>query len=131
VAGVTIDTLSRVPLFADLDPEELQLIADAMRERTFGPAETVTVEGEPGDSFYVVEAGEAEVLVQGQPQGTVRPGGYFGEIALLTGSGRAATIKATTDLHCYCLAALDFRTVVEGNPAIALKLMQSTVDTLS
>ena len=131
MAGVTIDTLSRVPLFADLDPEELQLIADAMRERTFGSGETVTVEGEPGDSFYVVEAGEAEILVQGQPHGTVRPGGYFGEIALLTGSGRAATIKATTDLHCYCLAALDFRTVVEGNPAIALKLMQSTVDTLS
>jgi len=131
MAGVTIDTLSRVPLFADLDPEELQLIADAMRERTFGPGETATVEGEPGDSFYVVEAGEAEILVQGQPQGSVRPGGYFGEIALLTGSGRAATIKATTDLHCYCLAALDFRTVVEGNPAIALKLMQSTVDTLS
>lgn len=131
MAGVTIDTLSRVPLFADLDPEELQLIADAMRERRFGPGETVTVEGEPGDSFYVVEAGEAEIIVQGQPQGTVGPGGYFGEIALLTGSGRAATIRATTDLHCYCLAALDFRTVVEGNPAIALKLMQSTVDTLS
>jgi CRP-like cAMP-binding protein len=131
MAGVATEALSRVPLFADLDAEELQLVADALQERTFRAGETVTVEGEPGDSFYVVERGEAEVIVRGQQVGTVTPGAYFGEIALMTGSERAATIRAATDLSCYCLTALDFRTVVEGNPTIALKLMQSTVDTPS
>jgi CRP-like cAMP-binding protein len=129
--GVAAEVLGRAPLFADLEPAELQLVADAMQERVFGPGDEVTVEGEPGDSFYVVERGQAAIIVRGQQVGTVMPGAYFGEIALITGSQRAATIRATTDLHCYCLTAVDFRTVVEGNPTIALKLMSSTVDTLS
>jgi CRP-like cAMP-binding protein len=131
VVGVPAEVLSRVPLFADLDPEELSLVADALRERTFAPGEEVTVEGEPGDSFYVVTSGEAAIIVQGRQVGTVMPGDYFGEIALITGSPRAATIRPTTDLSCFCLTAFDFRTVVESNPTIALKLMSSTVETLS
>ncbi|PWU17925.1 MAG: hypothetical protein C5B48_15405 [Candidatus Rokuibacteriota bacterium] len=131
MTGVAAGALSGVPLFADLDAGELQLVADAMQVRVFRAGDTVTVEGQPGDGFYVVERGEAEIIVQGQKVGTVVPGAYFGEIALMTGSGRAATIRATTDLECYCLTALDFRAVVEGNPTIALKLMTSTVDTLS
>ena len=131
MGSVATGALGRVPLFADLDADELQLVADAMQERTFRAGDTVTVEGEPGDTFYVVERGEAEIVVQGRRVGTVLPGAYFGEIALMTGSTRAATIRAATDLDCYCLTALDFRTVVETSPTIALKLMQSTVDTLS
>jgi CRP-like cAMP-binding protein len=131
MASVAAEALGRAPLFADLEPDELQLVADAMHERTFLPGDEVTVEGAPGDSFYVVERGEAAIVVGGQQVGTVMPGAYFGEIALITGSRRAATIRATTDLHCYCLTAPDFRTVVESNPTIALKLMFSTVDTLS
>jgi cAMP-dependent protein kinase regulator len=131
MARVAAEALSRVPLFADLDPDELHIVAGEMQERTFRAGDTVTVEGEPGDSFYVVESGEAEIIVGGQQVGTVLPGAYFGEIALMTGSGRAATIRAATDLACYCLTALDFRTVVESNPTIALKLLQSTVDTVS
>lgn len=126
-----IDTLRLAPLFADLDEEELQLLADSMHERSFDAGEVATVEGEPGDGFYVVESGEAEISVQGRPEGRIGPGGYFGEIALLTGAGRAATITATSELRCYSIAPLDFRTIVEGNPAIAMKLMQSMVDTLS
>jgi len=131
VAGAAIETLRRVPLFADLDPDELEALAERMHPQTFGAGETVTVEGQPGDGFYVVESGRAEISVQGQPQGTLGPGDVFGEIALLTGSGRAATITATSDLHCLGLTPLDFRMVVEGNPAIAWKLVQSMVGTLS
>lgn len=128
--GVAIDTLSRVPLFAELEPEELQLLADAMRERTFHAGEDVTVEGTPGDGFFVVDSGEAQVLVEGQPRGTVGAGDYFGEIALLMGSDRTATITASSDLRCYALTPLDFRTIVEGNPFIAMKVVQSA-DALS
>ena len=120
-----------MPLLADLDPEELQALADRMYERTFPPGEHATVEGEPGDGFYIVDSGEAEITVQGQQLGTLAAGDVFGEIALLTGSGRAATITATSELHCYGLTPLDFRTVVEGNPSIAWRLVQSMVHTLS
>jgi CRP-like cAMP-binding protein len=131
VVGGALETLRRIPLLADLEPAELQALADRMHERTFRAGETATVEGEPGDGFYVVESGEAEITVQGRPVGTIAAGDVFGEIALLTGSGRAATITATSDLHCYGVAPLDFRDVVEGNPTIAWRLVQSMVHTLS
>lgn len=131
MAGAPIDTLRRVSLFADLDEEELETLAASMRARTFLAGEVVTVEGEQGDGFYVVESGEAEITVRGRPEGTIGPGGYFGEIALLMGTGRAATITASADLHCFGIAPEDFRTVVEGNPAIAWKLLQSMQQTLS
>ncbi len=131
MAGAAVEALRRAPLLADLEPGELESLAGKMYERTFAAGENATVEGEPGDGFYVVESGGAAITVQGQPQGTLGPGDVFGEIALLTGSGRAATITATSDLHCYGLTPLDFRAVVEGNPTIAWKLMNSMVDTLS
>jgi CRP-like cAMP-binding protein len=125
VGAVAIDTLGSVPLFADLDDDELQLIADAMRERTFPRGETVTEEGAVADGFFVIESGQADVLVDGQPRGTMNPGAFFGEVALLMGSTRTATVRATTELRCYVLAPLDFRTIVEGNPTIAFKVLQS------
>jgi CRP-like cAMP-binding protein len=131
VAGAAIDVLMRVPLFADLDESELELIADSMRERTFRAGDDVTVEGGAADGFFIVESGEAEVTVQGEPRGTMRPGDYFGEIALLMGSERTATIKAASDVHCYGLAPADFRTLVEGNPSIAWKVIQSMAIRLS
>jgi CRP-like cAMP-binding protein len=131
VSDAAIETLRRVPLLADLDPAELQSLAERMHERTFRAGEAATVEGEPGDGFYVVESGEAEVTVRGESRGTIGAGDVFGEIALLTGSGRAATITATSDLRCYGLAPPDFRDVVEGNPSIAWRLVQSMMHTLS
>ena len=129
--GGALATLRHAPLFADLEPAELEALAERMQLRTFAAGETATVEGEAGDGFYVVESGEAAITVHGQPQGTLRAGDVFGEIALLTGSGRAATITATTELRCSWLAPPDFRTVVEAKPGIAWKVVQSMVGTLS
>ena len=129
--GPSIDVLVRVPLFVDLDESELQLLADSMWERSFVAGEVVTTEGEPADGFFVVESGEAEVIVQDQPRATFAAGDYFGEIALLMGSERTATITATSDLHCYGLNPADFRLIVEGNPTIAWKVMQSMAERLS
>ena len=117
----------RVTLFAELDPAELQDLAELMRERRFSAGETVIAEGAGGDGFFVVDSGEAEVTVQGQPRGTIKPGDCFGEIALLTGSERAATITATSELRCYSLTPSDFRTVIEANPSIAWQIYQSMV----
>ena len=131
VAGPPIDVLARVALFADLDQSELQLLADSMWERTFLAGEVVTTEGEPADGFFVVESGEADATVEGQRRATVTGGDYFGEIALLMGSERTATITATSDLRCYGISPKDFRVIVEGNPTIAWKVMQSMAERLS
>ena len=119
----TAATLKKVPLFADLNDKELAEIAGSMRERRFSAGDTVTQEGAAGVGFFVIEAGEADITVDGQPKGTIGPGDYFGEVALLTGSDRTATITAKTDMLCHGLATWDFRPLVEGNSGLAWKLM--------
>lgn len=125
MAGAPVETLSSVPLFEELDAAELQSVADSMHEANVPAGAIVTAEGAAGDGFFVIDSGEAEVTIEGQPRATLTPGDYFGEIALLLGSSRTATVTATTDLHCWALTPWDFRQLVEGDPAIAWKVMQS------
>jgi CRP/FNR family transcriptional regulator, cyclic AMP receptor protein len=130
VARASGDMLKKVPLFADLDARELEQISSSMRERRFSAGDTVTQEGAGGAGFFVVESGEAEVTVDGTPRGTIGPGDYFGEIALLTGSDRTATITATSDMLCYGMTPWDFRPLVESNSAIAWKLLTAMAEKL-
>lgn len=125
VAVAAIVALRRVPLFEDFDPAELELVAGAMHEANVPAGAVVTGEGGPGDGFFVIESGEAEVTVGGEPVGTMTAGDHFGEIALLMGSERTATVTATSDLRCFALTPWDFRELVEGSPSIAWKLLQS------
>ena len=125
VAGAPIDALRRVPLFEELDPAELQFVADSMHEANVPAGAVVTMEGGAGDGFFVIDEGEAEVTVGGESRGAMTPGDHFGEIALLMGSERTATITATTELRCFALTPSDFRTLVEANPSIAWKVIQS------
>jgi CRP/FNR family cyclic AMP-dependent transcriptional regulator len=130
VARASSDVLKKVPLFAGLDDRELEQIAATMRERRFSEGDTVTEEGAGGAGFFVVEAGEAEVSVDGEPRGTIGAGDYFGEIALLTGSDRTATIKAKSEMVCWGMTPWDFRPLVESNSAIAWKLLTAMADKL-
>lgn len=123
--AASVDTLRLVPLFEELDGAELQSIAESMHEANVPAGATVTAEGGPGDGFFVIESGEAEVAIEGTPRSTLTAGDHFGEIALLLGSNRTATVTARTDLRCYALTPWDFRALVEGQPSIAWKVMQS------
>jgi cAMP-dependent protein kinase regulator len=125
VGGVSVETLRRVSLFEELDAAELQSIADSMHEANVPAGATVTAEGGPADGFFVIDSGEAEVTIDGGRRATMTAGDYFGEIALLQGSNRTATVTANTPLRCYALTPWDFRTLVEGAPSIAWKVMQS------
>ena len=128
VPGASPEMLKKVPLFADLDNRELQQIANSMRERRFRAGDTVTQEGAGGVGFFVVEEGQADVTVGGQAKGSVGPGDYFGEIALINESPRTATITARTDLLCYGMTPWDFRPLVESNSAIAWKLLTAMAE---
>jgi CRP-like cAMP-binding protein len=70
------------------------------------------------------------VTVNGQARGTIGPGDYFGEIALLTGSERTATITAKTEMLCYGMTPWDFRPLVESNSVIAWKLLTAMAEKL-
>ena len=124
----SVETLKKVPLFAGLDERELEQIADTMQERRFAAGSTVVQEGATGAGFFVVEEGEASVDVGGEPRRALGPGDYFGEIALLTGSARTASIVAVSDMVCYGMTSWDFRPLVESNSTIAWKLLTAMAD---
>ncbi|MDX6481515.1 MAG: family transcriptional regulator, cyclic receptor protein [Gaiellaceae bacterium] len=117
------DTLKKVPLFADLDNDEIESIAGRMIERHFKAGATLTEQGTSGVGFFVIEDGTADVTVDGEARGSVGPGDYFGEIALLTNSDRTATLTATTDMVTYGLTSWDFKPLVESNSDLAWKLL--------
>ena len=128
VAGASPDMLKKVPLFSGLDDKELKEVASSMRERKFRAGDTVTQEGAGGVGFFVVESGEADVNVGGETRGSVGPGDYFGEIALINESPRTATLTARTDMVCYGMTPWDFRPLVESNSAIAWKLLTAMAE---
>ena len=84
-------------LFADLSKREAQQIARLFKERRFGAGETVVREGSGGAAFFLIASGEATVAVGGKECGALKPGDYFGEIALIGESARMATITASSE----------------------------------
>jgi CRP-like cAMP-binding protein len=124
------DVLKKVPLFSGLDNRELEQVAASLRERRVAAGDTVLEQGSGGAGFFVVDEGEADVTVDGNSVGAIGPGDYFGEIALLTGSDRTATVTARTDMLCYGMTSWDFKPLVESNSAIAWKLLTAMAQKL-
>jgi CRP/FNR family transcriptional regulator, cyclic AMP receptor protein len=123
--GPPLEVLQRVPLFADLDRREVEQIARLFKQRRFSEGETVVKEGSGGAAFFLIDSGEATVSVRGRQRPALKPGDYFGEIALIDEGTRSATITASSELVCYGLTLWEFRPLVQQNPAIGWKLLQS------
>ena len=123
--GAPIEALRRVPLFAGLDDDELAQVALLFKERHFDAGDTVVMEGSDGAAFFLIESGEASVSVRGSERANLGPGDHFGEIALIDGGQRLATVTATTDLVCHGLTYWEFRPLVQENGALAWKLLQA------
>jgi phosphoenolpyruvate synthase/pyruvate phosphate dikinase len=120
-----IAAIQRVQLFADMDRKQAEQIARLLKLRPFSKGDTIIVEGSGGAAFFFIESGEATVSSKGVNVGTLGPGDYFGEIALIDGGTRSATVTAATDLVCYGLTFWEFRPLIEKNSAIAWKLLQA------
>jgi hypothetical protein len=120
-----VAAVQRVKLFADLDRSQAEQIARLLKLRPFSKGETVIMEGSGGAAFFLIDSGEATVSSKGVQLATLGPGDYFGEIALIDGGPRSATVTAATDLVCYGLTFWEFRPLVERNSTIAWKLLQA------
>ena len=120
-----VAALQRVRLFADMDRRQAEQIARLLKERRFSKDETVIREGTGGAAFFIIDSGEAAVSSKGAHIRTLGPGDHFGEVALIDGGPRSATVTATTDLVCYGLTFWEFRPLVERNGTIAWKLLQA------
>jgi pyruvate,water dikinase len=120
-----VAAVQRVGLFDGMDRKQTGQIARLLKIRHFAKGETVIVEGSGGAAFFVIEVGEVTVSRKGVPVATLGPGEHFGEIALIDGGPRSATVTANTQLICYALTFWEFRPLVEMNGAIGWKLLQS------
>jgi CRP-like cAMP-binding protein len=115
-----IEYLGAVDLFAPLSREERAELATLSRERLYGAGQTVVREGQAGDSMFVVGRGSVRVAVgeTATEVATIPAGGYFGEMSLLTGEPRTATVSAITDCLLLEIGAEDFRRIALAHPPV-------------
>jgi ATP-binding cassette subfamily B protein len=97
VSPVTANEFSRIALLASIPGDRLADLASRMKRENVQPGKTVVIEGEPGERFYVVLSGMLEVTQAGRGQRTIlKPGDYFGEVALAMDMPRTASVRAIT-----------------------------------
>jgi CRP/FNR family transcriptional regulator, cyclic AMP receptor protein len=121
------ESLRSVPLFADLSKRDLKRLVGSMHEKSFAPGEAVVSEGDGGIGFFVILGGQARVTQHGEDRGTLSAGDYFGEMALIDGDDRSATIVAEGDLRCAAMTSWHFRPLVREHPDIAWALLTALV----
>src|SRR4051812_7568977 len=121
------DSLREIPLFADLSKRDLKKLGESMHEKTFAPGQEVVSEGDGGIGFFVILGGHALVTQQGEERGNLAAGDYFGEMALIDGDDRAATIVAQDALRCAAMTSWHFRPFVRDHPDIAWALLTALV----
>jgi CRP/FNR family cyclic AMP-dependent transcriptional regulator len=134
----------KIYLFQDLEEGEIQLVVSRTSPREFSAGAIIVQEGEPGDSLFIMQAGEVEitkqltlVLEEDTPKERVmirlkaEDGVYFGEMALLENETRSATVTALTDCSLLELHRKDFLDLIGQNPVMGVKLLLRLAQILS
>jgi len=125
-----IALIKKVPLFAPLAKAQLAQVASIADEVELPEGRVLTRQGERGREFFVVLDGEAEVRRNGRKRATIRPGEFFGEIALVSDRPRTATVTATKPVRLLVITDTDFRSVLLRTPQIALKVLAAFAERL-
>lgn len=121
-------SLDKVELFKHLDDAERSALAHAARRTPFGRAEVITRQGAQANWLYVLAKGEVEVRIAA-PEGDKRVAvlkapSFFGEMALMTGQPREATVVALTEVECLRIDKADFQGILQKRPAIAERISE-------
>ncbi|MCC7571508.1 peptidase domain-containing ABC transporter [Candidatus Micrarchaeota archaeon] len=109
-------------LFSPFNPQELRGFLDGFKSLTVNAGDYIVREGEEGDAFYLLRSGEVEVIKDSLGGGKVinrlKQGQFFGELALLTGAPRAASVRAVSEVNVYRLSKEDFDQIITSVPQV-------------
>jgi MFS family permease len=118
VPGAELSLLRSIALFQPLNQPVLERLSWNLIPLVVKTGTVVINEGDPGDRFFILMEGQAEVTVGGRPVATLGAGDYFGEIALLRDVPRTATVTAGSDLHLLALERVEFLAAVTGSTVV-------------
>ena len=117
-----VAALRGVPLFADLDERGLQAVAILARELATKAGDVLTLEGEPGDAFYVILDGTIRVEHGDRTVRSMTAGGFLGEIALVEGGARTATATCISDCRLLEIRRHEFERLMETMPEVRSRI---------
>jgi CRP-like cAMP-binding protein len=124
----TVELLGRVPLFEGLSRANLSRIAVLAEEVTYNAGRVIVKKGDPGKAFYVIVEGTAKVvkgrIVTAKAEAELGAGQFFGELSLLDGLPRVATVVAATPLRTIRLERSAFRRLLREDPDLGLKILE-------
>jgi CRP/FNR family transcriptional regulator, cyclic AMP receptor protein len=123
--------IEQVPLFTHCTRKELGEIAALADELDLKKGTTLTTEGKSGREFFAIVEGEADVVMNGKWVATLSQGDFFGEIALLTGRPRTATVQATSPIRVLVITARGFSSLLDKSPEIQRKILLALAERLS
>jgi len=121
----TADDLTGVPLFAALSDDERSILAEWFEISDANTGTVLVTEGAAGYSFYVLLDGAAEVKVGDETVATYGPGDFFGEMAILGGGRRSATVTVTAPSRLLSMFGTEFRMLQEVQPDVAAQLEET------
>ncbi|MGD0713229.1 MAG: cyclic nucleotide-binding domain-containing protein [Gaiellaceae bacterium] len=120
-----VELIKRVPLFAGCSKKELQEIAALADELALPEGRKLTSEGATGKEFVVIVQGAADVRRKGRKVNALRAGDFLGEIALITGAPRTATVTTTMPTRVLVITAQAFRSLLRRTPSLQLKVLEA------
>lgn len=118
-----LQMLKSVSLFEGLTNKELEAVLRVGKDVTHEAGQSIVEQGKRGVGFHLITDGKARVLVRGRTSAHLKPGDYFGEMSLLDGQPRSATVRAETDVRTLSLASWDFLPLIDRHPSIARKML--------
>lgn len=119
-----VELLRQVRLFQGLSRKDLATVARAAKEVSYAAGRDITTQGRGGTGFHVIVEGAANVIINGRTQQRLGPGDHFGEIAVIDGGPRSATVTAESEVRTLALTTWEFRPLLQENPHIAIKLLE-------
>jgi CRP-like cAMP-binding protein len=126
-----IELLKQVPLFSDCSKRELEHIAQIADEIGFPAGRTLIEEGKPGREFFVIAEGTVEVRRGGRKLPQRGDASSFGEMALLTGKPRSATVTTTSPVRTLVISDRAFKRLFQDVPSLAPKLLANVAARLA
>ena len=117
--------LKVVPLFAHCDNRQIDFIATQVEEMDFPAGRVLCTEGMSGGDFFILESGTADVTRGGKKIATMQSGDFFGEIALVDGGRRTATVTTTVPSRAFVLGPRQFQNVLHQNVEVIHSVMKA------